>query len=448
MVDSLLIRGGLIVTMNPAREVLEGDVLIEAGRISRVGRNLGVGPARATAVTEIDASKMYILPGFVQTHVHLCQTLFRGQAEGVELERWLKRIWALEAAHDSESMYWSAVLGCCELLKGGTTCVLDMGSVNNTGEVFRAISDTGMRAFAGKAMMDSGEHVPQGLLESMEQSVTGSLKLHSQWHGAAHDRIRYAFAPRFLESCSDELLVTVAQKAREMGILVHSHASETAQELEDCRNRHGKSPVAHLKSLGLTGPNLVLAHCVHLDDQDFAVLAETGTKVAHCPSSNLKLSSGIADVGRLARCGARVSIGCDGAPCNNNLDALHEMRTASLLQSYLNGDEQAWASVFLEAATIGGAEALGVSDTIGSIEPGKKADLIGIDMSGAHSFCGERCDPAARIVFSSRSSDVKLVVVDGRLLFRDNSFVGTREEEVVAGASSALERLLDRCEDS
>jgi 5-methylthioadenosine/S-adenosylhomocysteine deaminase len=441
--DSLLIRGGLVLTMNPAREKFVGDVLIQGGRIAKVGQNLG-DDLPASGTLEIDASGMYVLPGFVQTHVHLCQTLFRGQAEGVELSRWLGRIWALESAHDAQSMYWSALLGCYEMLRSGTTCVLDMGSVRHTDQVFKAVSDVGIRAFAGKAMMDSGDSVPEGLRESTEESIAGSLRLHSEWHGAAEGRIRYAFAPRFLESCSEKLLRTVAEKAREMGLLVHSHASETVQELKDCRAQHGMSPVAYLASLGLAGPNLVLAHCVNLEDEDFKVLASTATRVAHCPSSNLKLSSGIADVGRLVRSGAKISLGCDGAPCNNNLDMVHEMRTAALLQSYKNGSEFSWADLFLEAATIGGAEALGASDAIGSIEPGKRADIIAIDVSGAHTFCGEGCSPEARIVFAARGSDVRLVVVDGKLIFRGRHFLRGLEEDAVAMGATALENLLSR----
>jgi cytosine/adenosine deaminase-related metal-dependent hydrolase len=474
--SATVLAGGTIVTMNASRDVFRGDVLIEDGVIARVERNVpGSGPAGGNSpgsdpagsvgclrgVQEsrtFDVGGMYVLPGFVQTHVHLCQTLFRGLAEGVVLEEWLDRIWALEAAHDPESMRVSAWLGCRELLKSGTTCVLDMGSVHHTGEIFKVLRASGIRAFAGKAMMDAGDGVPRGLRETTQQSIDESLRLQSEWHGAEGGRIRYAFAPRFLESCSEGLLRSVAEKAREMGLLVHSHASETAGELEDCKSRHGLSPVEHLKFLGLTGTNLVLAHCVHLEDQDFGILAETGTKVAHCPSCNLKLSSGIADIGRLVRSGARVSLGSDGAACNNNLDMFHEMRTAALLQSYLNGSEYPWAGLFLEAATLGGAEALGISDYVGSIEPGKRADLIVIDVSEDHAFSGNACDPATRIVFSATSSDVRHVFVEGRQIVADgrlqpsedaerhgHGLPGRREVGPAAQAQAALEKLLARC---
>ncbi|MBN1503793.1 MAG: amidohydrolase family protein [Candidatus Eisenbacteria bacterium] len=439
--------------MNPSREVLRADVLIENDVIAGVGRNVS-GPLRSPSVSSgvrtLDVSGCYVLPGFVQTHVHLCQTLFKGQAEGVVLADWLNRIWALEAAHDSDSMRASAALGCHELLRGGTTCVLDMGSVHHTDQVFEAVRASGIRAFSGKAMMDAGDRVPPGLKETAEESMSEALRLHARWHGAEGGRLNYAFAPRFLESCSEGLLRSVAEKAGEMGLLVHSHASETADELADCKSRHGLTPVGYLESLGLARPNLALAHCVHLEDDDFKILAHSGVKVTHCPSCNLKLSSGIADVGRLVREGAAVSLGADGAPCNNNLDMFHEMRTAALLQSLKNGSGYPWAALFLEAATLGGAKALGISDVVGSVEPGKKADLIVIDVSQEHAFCGAGCDPATRIVFSARSSDVRHVFVDGRQVvaagqIQQGLHAGSSSREVTSNAAGALERLLARC---
>lgn len=431
------------MTMNAKRDVFAGDVLIKDGIIAAVGGALQETFGSAGRV--IDVGGCYVLPGFVQTHVHLCQTLFRGLVEYAGLGKWLERVWNLEAAHDPRSMYYSTLLGCCELLKSGTTCILDMGSVHHQEHVFRALSESGMRAFAGKAMMDCGDSVPAGLRESTRQSLEETLGLISHWHGANDGRIRYAPAPRFMESCSDELLRTVSEKARELGLLIHSHAAETEEELNNCRIKHGVSPVAFLHSIGLTGRHVVLAHCVHLETQDFGILSDTGTKVAHCPSSNLKLSSGIADVGRMLRSGVKVSLGCDGAPCNNNLDMITEMRLAALLQRYLNGDEFQWAQAVLEAATLGGAGALGLSDTIGSVEPDKKADITVIDVTRAHAFCGADCDPSARVVFSARGSDVKFVIVEGQVLVENGSLTKLDEQKIVAQSAEELKKLVVRC---
>ncbi|MFH0777354.1 MAG: amidohydrolase family protein [Candidatus Eisenbacteria bacterium] len=510
---TVLIKGGTVLTMNASRAVIRGDVLIRDGKIASVGGSDvaggacgagGVGgggrgegragdPERANGarrgdnaggpgetggtgsgsvdcaghggvVKVLDAGGCFVLPGFVQTHVHLCQTLFRGVVESVGLGNWLERIWKLEAAHDEDSMYCSAMLGCCELLRSGTTCILDMGSVHHTGQVFRALSESGLRGFGGKAMMDFGEGVPAGLMESTQQSLAESLSLHSRWHGSEGDRIRYAFAPRFLESCSPELLRAVTEKARQLGLLIHSHASETRDELESCKRTHGESPIAFLDSIGMSGTNVVLAHCVHLEPEDFDVLRDTRTVVSHCPSSNLKLSSGIADVGRMVRSGVRISLGCDGAPCNNNLDMFIEMRLAALLQRYLNRDELPWHDVFLEAATRGGAEALGLGDVLGSIEPGRRADIVVADVSQAHSFAGDigtggggrggtgrrdavagdAVNPSARVVFSSKGADVKDVIVDGRVVVQDGRLTAIDEKEIVARSREELKKLLSR----
>jgi len=441
--NSLLLKNGIVITMNDRREVLRGDVLVKDGIIVAVGENLEKNHGGAERVISVEGC--CVLPGFVQTHVHLCQTLFRGIVEDVGLDKWLDRVWQLEAAHDAGSIYSSAMLGCCELLRSGTTCVLDMGSVHHYEKIFEALLKSGIRAVGGKAMMDSGEAVPSGLRESTRQSLEESLKLCSRWSGAGEGRIGYALAPRFMESCSEELLRTVAERARELGLLIHSHASETREELSDCKAQTGLTPVGYLHSIGLTGPDLVLAHCVHLESEDFQILSETGTKVSHCPSSNLKLSSGIANIGQMVRSGVKISLGCDGAPCNNNLDMVLEMRLAALLQSYLNRDDFPWARLFLEAATIGGAEALGMGDLIGSLEPGKKADIIAIDISGPHTFCGGSCEESFRLVFSARGSDVKTVVVDGHVLMEDARFVFLDEEELVATSSEELRKLLARC---
>jgi len=441
--STVLLSGGTIVSMKRGREAFRGDVLVKDEIIAAVGEVPAEEAGRADRI--IDVRGCYVLPGFVQTHVHLCQTLFRGQDEYAGLSRWLERIWNFEAAHDQCSMYYSAMLGCCELLKGGTTCILDMGSVHHEDQVFQALSESGMRAFGGKAMMDRGDNVPEGLKESTRESISETEDLISRWHGAGGGRIHYSPAPRFMESCSKELLERVSEKARELDLLIHSHASETKDELDTCRAEHGMSPIAFLNSIGLTGKRVVLAHCVHLEDTDFEILRDTRTKVSHCPSSNLKLSSGIADTGRMIRVGAKVSLGCDGAPCNNNLDMIYEMRQASLLQRYLHGDELEWGQIFLESATLGGAEALGLSETIGTIEPEKKADIIAIDVSRAHTFCGEACGPAQRIVYSAKGSDVKFVMVSGRVLVESGTLVGLDEEEIVAKSLEEFTKLLARC---
>src|SRR6185295_16186841 len=225
MSESLLIKGATVVTLDSRNKAFDGDVLIEGSRIVELGESLDATADKGTQV--IDARGRVLMPGFVQTHIHLCQTLFRGSADDLSLIDWLtKRIWPMEAAHTAESIYASARLGVAELIRGGTTSALTMETVNHTEAVFRAVEESGFRATIGKCMMDKGDDVPAALREQTEDSIAESLALLERWHGQSDGRIRYCFAPRFAVSCTRELLEQVARLAREHGVLVHSHASE------------------------------------------------------------------------------------------------------------------------------------------------------------------------------------------------------------------------------
>lgn len=434
--SDLLIRGGTVVTMDGARRIIRGDVLVRDGRIAAVGE---VEPDSAREV--IDASGMAVMPGLVQVHVHLCQTLFRGSADGLDLLTWLRtRIWPFEGAHDPETLAASARLGCAELILGGTTTILDMGTVHHTAEIFRVLEASGLRAFAGKCMMDAGDDVPPTLRESTDDSLRESLDLLEAWDGAANGRIRYAFAPRFALSCTASLLEEVRRESERRGVLVHTHASETVSENELVEATCGARPLEYFRRLGLTGPRLVAAHCVHVNDADLRTLSESGTAVAHCPSSNLKLGSGVAPVVELRRRGVTVGIGADGAPCNNNLDGFLEMRLASLLQSVVVGPGSLTAAESLEMATLGGARALGIEDEIGSIEVGKRADLIVVDLSGPHMApdADEPENVVSRLAYSARASDVRLTMVDGRVLMRDRQLLTLDVDEIRRDAAKAM----------
>lgn len=438
----LLLRGGTLVTMDPARRILRADLRIEGGRIAAIGEDLD-----ASGADVFDAEGMAVLPGLVQTHVHLCQTLFRGEADGLELLSWLReRIWPFEAAHDPESLAASARLGCAELILGGTTTIVDMGTVHHTEEVFRALEESGPRALAGKCMMDAGDDVPPGLRESTDASLRESVDLLERWHGAAAGRIRYAFAPRFPLSCSEALLEEVRREAERRGVHIHTHAAESVGECELIRSLRGATPVEYFRRIGLTGPRSIFAHCVHLSEGEKQVLAGTRTAVAHCPSSNLKLASGIARVAELRRRGITVGIGADGAPCNNELNGFQEMRLASLLQGVVEGPGALTAEDALEMATLAGARAVGLEGEIGSLEVGKRADVIAVDLTGPHASPdgAEPENVVSRLVYSARASDVRLTVVDGRVLMRDRALLTLDGDDVRRSASRALARLLRR----
>jgi 5-methylthioadenosine/S-adenosylhomocysteine deaminase len=435
---SILIKGGTLLTMAEQDAIVRGDLLIRDGVIASVGET------GQMADVVIDAGGCAVLPGFIQTHIHLCQTLFRGAADDLTLLDWLKkRVWPMEAAHTAASIKASAKLGIAELIKGGTTCALTMETVNHTEEVFRVVEDSGFRATVGKCMMDKGDDVPAELHEDTEVSIRESLALLEAWHGKADGRIRYCFAPRFALSCTRELLTRVAQLARERNVIVHSHASENRNECALVESETGLRNVAYLDSIGLSGRHVVLAHCVHLDAAEFETLANTRTNVAHCPSSNLKLGSGIAEITRMLDRGVSVSLGADGAACNNRLDMFTEMRSMALLQKAMHGPEVVPAKQALRIATIGGAKALALEKQIGTLEAGRHADVIVVNLDSLHSTPSSH-DPASALVYSAQTSDVRSVVIDGRVVMKDRELLTLDESSVVQNANQEAAELIKR----
>jgi 5-methylthioadenosine/S-adenosylhomocysteine deaminase len=438
MNGSILIKGGSIVTMDEHDSIVNGDLLIRNGRIESLGK------VTDTEATVIDARGCVVLPGFVQTHLHLCQTLFRGAADDLSLIDWLKkRVWPMEAAHTAASIAASARLGIAELIKGGTTCALTMETVNHTDEVFRVVEETGFRATVGKCMMDKGEEVPPGLQEKTADSVAAAVELLEKWNGKANGRIRYCFAPRFAISCTADLLSAVAKLAQEHGVMIHTHASENKTECALVAQDTGMRNIAYLNSLGISGQHVALAHCVHVDKDELQLLSNTGTNVVHCPSSNLKLGSGIAPVKEMLEAGVSVSLGADGAACNNRLDMFTEMRTAALLQKVLHGPEVLPAWQTLRLATIEGARALGLDQELGSIEPGKRADLLVLNISTLHVTPAPR-DLASAIVYSAQPHDVQTVIIDGRMVMLDRKLLTLNEDQVRAEADEQAGELFKR----
>jgi 5-methylthioadenosine/S-adenosylhomocysteine deaminase len=437
---SILIKNATIVTMNKNRDVFCGDLLIENDCISRIGRL-----DRYTADMIINADNQLLLPGFIQSHVHLCQVLFRGMADDLELLDWLQqRIWPLEASHDEESLYYSSLLGCAELLRGGTTSIIDMATVNHTESVFTAVKQAGIRYLGGKCLMDHGQDVPPVLLDTPEKALQESLELYQRWNNYDNGRIRYALCPRFAVSCSDILLREVASLSQQYQIPIHTHASENQGEIELVERERGMRNIIYLDSLGLCNASLILAHCIHLDDDEIKILTESQTNIAHCPGSNLKLGSGIAPIPPLLNLGARVSLGADGAPCNNNLSIFMEMRLAALIQKPFHGPRSMPAETIVEMATIGGARAMGLEDEIGSLEEGKKADMVLISLDGWHTRPQNAASVYSQLVYQAQASDVYATIVDGHLLMKDSHLLSIDEENLKSAAEASLQRVCQR----
>ncbi|SDM55977.1 Cytosine/adenosine deaminase [Fictibacillus solisalsi] len=440
--SSLLIKNAEIITMNEKEEIVHGDLFIEDNRIKEIGHGLA-----SEADVTIDAKNKTIIPGFVQTHIHLCQTLFRGQADDLELLDWLRqKIWPLEASHDEESIFYSALLGAGELIQSGTTTIVDMETVNHADFAFQAISQSGIRALSGKVMMDKGTEVPGPLRESTSKSLQQSADLLEKWHGRENGRIQYAFCPRFVVSCTEELLTEVRDLSKRHDVFVHTHAAENRGEIAIVEQETGMRNVVYLEHIGLANEKLILAHCVWLNEEEKSIIKKHRVKVSHCPGSNLKLSSGIAHVPQMLDQGIFMSLGADGAPCNNNLDMLNEMRLAALIQKPIHGPTSMNAKTVFEMATIGGAKAVGMEQDIGSLEVGKKADLAILNLNDFHMYPSYGTDTISRIVYSATRADVETVIIDGNIVM-DNRKLNTMDKHtVLKEANKCIRRLLKRSE--
>jgi cytosine/adenosine deaminase-related metal-dependent hydrolase len=437
-----------IVTQDSKRSVFEGSVRIVGDTIAEVRK--GRAPRISKGATVIEGRGRALIPGFVQAHIHLCQTLFRNLADDLELLDWLsQRIWVYEAAHTPSTLRTSALLGIHELLAGGTTCILDMGTVKHTGSIIEAVRETGIRASVGKCLMDHPKTTPPGLREKTREALHEAKSLFEQWNGAENDRIRISYAPRFVVSCTEELMLEVARLSREQNAIIHTHASENLKEIQLVKKLVGCENIEYLHQLGLASDRLVLAHCIWLKPHEMGILKRTGTNVVHCPSSNLKLASGIARVPEMREKGIRVALGADGAPCNNNLNAFQEMRLAALIQKPGNGPRSMRAQEALDMATREGAKALHWFDKIGSIETGKRADLALVDLSRPENLAPvprRREDLAegvvSSLVYSAQPSHVEATWVEGKLLYSHGKVRTIDSKALIAEARIAQQQIL------
>ncbi|MFO1052623.1 MAG: amidohydrolase family protein [Planctomycetota bacterium] len=416
----------------PCGQVQRADLRIEGDRIAAIG---ALEPRSGETLR--DGRHLVAIPGFVQGHLHFCQTLFRGLADDLPLMEWLRtRIWPLEAAHDAESVRVSAELTLCELLRGGTTSAQSMETVHHTEQTFAVCEAAGFSLIAGNCLMDQRDDgVPPGLVTGPDEALRISAELRRDWHGRG--RLQYAVSPRFVLSCSDRLAREAAVFAQQHALRVHTHACEHRGEIGLVRARFGRGYLDVLRDQGLLGPRTGLAHCVHVDDAGRALLVEHQVAVLHCPSANLKLGSGVAPVADYARRGLRIALGADGAPCNNRLSALTEMRQAALLQAMHSGPGAWTAQHALHAATRGGAEALGLPD-VGRIAPGLRADLVLFDLRDPR--LGVGADPIGTLVFAAQEEHIDTVVLGGREVVRAGQLVDVDRDALAACARTHAQR--------
>jgi cytosine/adenosine deaminase-related metal-dependent hydrolase len=292
-------------------------------------------------------------------------------------------------------------------------------------------------------MMDKGFDVPAGLREKTEASIQESVDLLAKWNLYDNGRIRYAFSPRFVISCTEQLLKEVRGLSIEYDVKVHTHASENQEEIKIVLEETGMRNIVYLDHLGLANERLILAHCVWLDENEKRIIKERGIHVSHCPGSNLKLASGVADTKGLLDMNVSLSLGADGAPCNNNLDMFNEMRLAALLQKPIHGPAAMDAKTVFKMATIGGANAVGLEDEIGSLEIGKKADMVILNLNQFHTYPSE-ADPISRIVYSAGRGDVETTIINGKIVMENGIMKTMNKEVILREANRSIHRLLKR----
>ncbi len=417
----LLVEGGTLLGLTTKEDVHPGtDLYAEGGTIRVVGEEAAERASiPGEPVERIDAKGKWVLPGFVQAHIHLCQTLLRNGPEELELLPWLERhVWPGEAAHDVETMSVSGRLGLAECLSSGVTAVLDMGTVRHTDALFRVAARAGIRYTGGNVLMDDPETTPVNLRARAAEGLAETERLRSYWQGRDRGRLRVAVQPRFVVTCTEKLLRTAAEYAEEKDLVVHTHASENRTEIDLVRARTGSGNMTYLERVGLLTDRTCLAHAVHLEDGDFQRLAEHRTSVVHCPSSNLKLSSGICSVTELQAAGVRVALGSDGAACNDHLDPFREMRLAAFLPRSRTPPGFLSAFAALRMATWEGAHALGLPGEEGLV-PGGRADLALLDPDVGWSLPHDWSPaPYGSIVYSMGRENVFATVVDGVVRYR------------------------------
>jgi len=441
-----LIHSGTLLRMDAAGQAGPGDLLVANGTIAAVGdpvRGALAALPGGRADETIDATGGFVLPGFVHGHLHLCQTLFRGLAEQSDLLRWLREsIWPLEAAHTDASLAVSARLGVCELIAGGVTCINDMGTVHGTEITAAVLEETGIRAVVGKALMDQGQGVPPRLLERSRDALAGALRLADRCHGAEGGRLHVSLAPRFILSCSEPLWRDVTEASRERGLLVHTHVAESPTEGREVEQAVRHTAARYLAAHGVLGQRFVGAHGVWLEPDELAAFRAADAALVHCPGSNLKLGSGWAHVRAWREAGIRCGIGSDGAACNNRLDTFSEMSLAAGISRVVDATRPLAAREIVELATRRGAEALGLGDVVGSLEPGKQADVIVLD--APELAPNAYADPYTTVVHSMTPAHVRLTMVAGRTLYRDGAWSTLDPDRVARDARAEARGLVAR----
>ena len=441
---TILIKNGIIVTMDPERHIVEdGYIVIENGRIIDLGRSKELRAEHKSAEEIIDASGKAVLPGLISGHTHTALTLLRGLADGMRLDEMAReRLWPFESALRPEDSYVGAQLACLEMVKGGITCFADMHF--NMDEVARAVQDSGLRASLSVAMIDQ-DSAPL----TSEEMIRQNEELVRKWHQGAGGRITCMFGPCTVRITSAELFAKARELASRYVVGIHLHLSEVEEDIRFTLARFKKRPVKYLYDMGVLGHDVLAAHCVWIDDDEMRILKRSKVNVVHNPTSNVKSAAGIARIADMITAGINVGLGVDAAVCNNTLDMFWEMRMASLLQCVVSpmNPKRLPPETTLEMASINGAKALGIENEVGSIEVGKRADLILVDLKQPHlTPLMDQPQPnlLSHLVYAASGRDVDTTIIDGQVVMLHRDVLSIDEAKVLERAEKTLHRVLDR----
>ena len=425
--SELIIRGGTVVTMVDGQgPIREGTVFVSGGMITEIREGNEVSGKELAAAEVIHAADAIVMPGLINSHTHTAMTLFRGFADDLPLREWLfDKIFPAEAVHlNPESVYWGALLGCLEMIASGTTACIE-GYFFQDGPA-RAVYESGLRALVAQGVID----FPAPGVPSPQENLQVARNFLEKWRSVS-DRVTPGIFCHSPLTCSEYTLREAWALSRDMGVPMQIHLSETKDEVSEILKRTGKRPVHYLDGLGILEEGLIAAHAVHLDDAELACLVGRGVGVVHVPESNMKLSSGVARVSEMIRMGITVGLGTDGCSSNNNLDLFQEMDTAAKLSKVATGDPVSLdARTVVKMSTLWGADVMGLGSQIGTLEVGKKADLIVVDIHAPH-LC-PMYDPMSTIVYSASGADVRDVVVNGKALMKNRTFTSLDPAEIMA----------------
>lgn len=426
---NILIENVSILTMNEKEQIIDNTSIAIEGKYIK---HIGDIPQNFQADKIINGKNKLVLPGLINGHTHVAMSLFRNYADDLPFWSWLtEKIMPLEEKLIADHVYWGSMLSIVEMIKSGITCFADMYFFMD--ETAKAVNESGLRACLTRGLTDGDGNGQLKLKETRE--------FYNRWHNTADNRILVMAGPHAPYTCSPEYLHKVVGLAKELDMGIHIHLSESEKEIEDSFKLHGKSPIKHVDDIGLFQCRTLAAHCVHLSDEDIEILSKRKVNVVNNPASNLKLGNGFAPVEKMINKGVNVLLGTDGSASNNNLNMFEEINLAALVNKGINRDSTSIsASTAVKMATINGANALGVGNEIGTIEVGKKADIIVLDLDKPHFY--PRFNLISSLAYSAQASDVETVIVNGKIIMENYEIKTVDVEKIKYNAQKSANQLI------